>query len=244
MDIKRFYVSPELFDGDMIRIEGGEFNHLTRVLRHKVGYKIIVCNDADGIDYYAEITEINRDFVIAKVYDKQDNECKTNVEVTLYQALPKGDKIDLITQKAVELGVGNIVVFDSEYVSENKFNLDRLDKINVEACKQCGRSRVAKIRGKLAFDEMITELSRYDKVIVCYENEQINTFRSQLEGAKINNLALIIGSEGGFAEKEIEQIKSAGGVSVTLGSRILRAETASIVSIGLAMYELGEMVRK
>ena len=243
MDIKRFYVSSEDINNNICKITGNEFYHLTKVLRHKVGFIIIVCNNIDGKDYYAKLTEINKDYALAEIYDAIDNECKTNVDITLYQALPKGDKIDLITQKAVELGISNIKIFNSKYVSESKFNIDRLDRINLEACKQCGRSRVANINGVLDFSSMLLELDHYDKVLVCYENEKVNNFKTALENFKGKSLALIIGSEGGFDIEEIEKIREHAGISVTLGSRILRAETASIVGVALAMYELGELNR-
>lgn len=243
MDIKRFYVKSEDINDNICKITGNEFYHLTKVLRHKVGFVIIVCNNIDGKDYYAKLTEINKDFALAEIYDAIDNECKTNVDITLYQALPKGDKIDLITQKAVELGISNIKIFNSKYVSESKFNIDRLDRINLEACKQCGRSRVANINGVLDFSSMLLELDSYDKVLVCYENEKYNNFKTALDNFNGKSLALIIGSEGGFDIEEIEKIREHGGISVTLGSRILRAETASIVSVALAMYELGELNR-
>ena len=243
MDIKRFYVNSDDISNDIITISGDEFNHLTRVLRYKVGYALIACNNVDGLDYVAEVAEINKDNAVCKITEIVQNECKTKTSVTLYQALPKGDKVDLIVQKSIELGVGDVVIFDSLNVAERKFNLDRLNRINIEACKQCGRSRIANIRGLLDFCDMIDELSQYDKVIVCYEKEKVNTFANELSCSDISKLAIIIGSEGGFDKDEITDIVEAGGRSVTLGSRILRCETASIVSVGIAMYELGEMER-
>ncbi len=243
MDIKRFYVDIVDINNGNITIKGDEFNHLTRVLRYKVGFKLIACNNHDGFDYLSTIVKINRDNAECKVNDIIKNECLTSTAVTLYQALPKGDKIDLIVQKSIELGTSEIVVFESDNIAETKFNLDRLNRINIEACKQCGRSRVASIRGLLSFSDMINELQRFDKIIVCYEHEKLNTFRRELLVKDIKNLAIIVGSEGGFSMDEITKITSAGGKSVTLGKRILRCETASIVSVGIAMYELGEMER-
>ena len=138
MDIKRFYVNADDITDNVVTILGDEFWHLTKVLRYKTGYQIIVCNNQDGKDYLCKITLIDKDYAQAIVQDIVDNECKTKVNVTLFQALPKGDKADLIVQKAVELGVQDIYFFNSSFVSEAKFNLDRLNKINVEACKQCG----------------------------------------------------------------------------------------------------------
>lgn len=241
MDIKRFYVAKENIVGNCITITGDEFWHLTKVLRYKVGYSLIVCNNDDGNDYFCELKEIAKDYAVADIQKVVANECKTKAKITLYQALPKGDKSDFITQKAVEIGVSDIVFFNSDFVSEKKFNLERLNKINVEACKQCGRSRISNIKGLLEFDQMIDELNFYDKVIFCYENEKFNSIKAELGGKIFDNIALIVGSEGGFSEKEVEKAKQVGAKVVTLGKRILRCETASIVVCGIVMYELGEM---
>lgn len=243
MDIKRFYVSADDITDNVVTISGDEFWHLTKVMRYKVGYKIIVCNNVDGKDYYCKINLIESDYAQAIIEDIFDNECKTKHNIALFQALPKGDKIDLICQKAVELGVQDIFVFKSQYVAEKKFNLDRLNKINIEACKQCGRSRTSNVCGLLEFDEMLNLLDNFDKVIVCYENEKINSIKNELESNVGENIAIIIGSEGGFCEQEIAILKENGAKSVTLGSRIMRCETASIVTCGIVMYTLGEMSR-
>lgn len=243
MEIRRFYVNSDDITDNVVTICGDEFWHLTKVLRYKVGYQIIVCNDSDGKDYLCTIDLIEKDYAQATVCKIINNECKTKVGITLFQALPKGDKADLIVQKAVELGVQNIVFFNSDYVSEKKFNIDRLHKINVEACKQCGRSRLSKIYGLLTFDEMLQKLNNFDKVLVCYENEKLNGIKNELKSFNGDNLAIIIGSEGGFSEQEIDKCKLNSAVSVTLGNRIMRCETASIVVCGIVMYELGEMSR-
>ena len=117
MDIRRFYVSEDDITDNVVTICGDEFWHLTKVLRYKVGYKIIVCNNVDGKDYLCKINFIDKDYCQAIIEDVFDNECKTKVEVSLFQALPKGDKADLILQKAVELGVKNIFFFSSEFVA-------------------------------------------------------------------------------------------------------------------------------
>lgn len=243
MDIRRFYVNTDDIIDNIVTISGDEFWHLTKVLRYKVGYKIIVCNNMDGKDYICKIQLVDKDYAQAVIEEIVDNECKTNVEVTLFQALPKGDKSDLIVQKAVELGVQNITFFNSSFVAEKKFNIDRLYKINIEACKQCGRSRVSNIIGLLTFEEMLEMLKNFDKVILCYENEKQNNLKSELQHFSGQNIAVIVGSEGGFCEDEVQKCREYGANVVTLGSRIMRCETASIVVCGVILYELGEMSR-
>lgn len=244
MEIKRFYANLNNFTDGNVLLDGDEFYHMTKVLRHKIGYKIIVSNNVDGKDYYCIITRIDTDSATAEIISIEDNECKTNIKITLYQALPKGDKIDLIVQKAVELGVSDIKIFNSDYVNENKFNLERLNKINIEACKQCGRSRVAEVSGLFTFDEMLLQACKNDLIIFAYEKEQINNIKSAIANNKeINSVAIVIGSEGGFSLEEVEKAKNSKAEIVTLGSRIMRCETASIVCMGIVMYELGEMCR-
>lgn len=240
MEIKRFFANIQDFDGRSITIYGEEFLHMTKALRHKVGYKIIVSLD-DGKDYYCSLAQIGKDFARADVEKTVENECKTKVGVTLFQALPKGDKLDLITQKCVELGVERIVPFLSRYTTENKFNRARLERIALEACKQCGRSRKAEIGELVEFDQVLEMFRDFDLVIMPYERATSGSLGDikQLENAK--SIALIIGSEGGFCEQEVQKVQGVGGRIVSLGKRILRCETASIVGVGIVMYLLGEL---
>lgn len=242
MEIKRFYLSPNDFVSNTVYIKDGEFEHMTKVLRHKVGFKIIVCNNFDDFDYYATITAIEKNMAIAEIYNKVYNYSQTDFKITLYQALPKGDKLDLITQKAVELGVYEVTPFTSEYVNEEKFNIDRLEKINIEACKQCGRAKTANIGQLIPFSEMIERAKLADVAIMAYEKEEVISLKDiacKYRGKK--DIALIIGSEGGFCEKEAQKALEAGIELVSLGKRIMRCETASIICCGILMYEMGAM---
>ncbi len=240
MEIKRFFANQTALNDGIIVIDGDEYIHMSKVLRHKIGYKIIV-NLEDGKDYFCEIISMNKDNCQAKVESIKDNECKSSNSITLFQALPKGDKIDLIIQKAVELGVKNIVPFYSQYVNEKKFNLDRANKIADEACKQCGRAIKCKVADVVEFSKILQIIEAYDLVIMPYENCTCGSVKNieTLKSAK--NIAVIIGSEGGFDQQEAEAIKQVGGHIVSLGKRILRCETASIVAITLLQYELGEL---
>ena len=241
MEIKRFFLDKSTFDGEKFVITGDEFYHMTKVLRHKVGYKIIVCLN-DGIDYYSTITEIGKDSAVAMLDERVDNDTKTKCELTLFQALPKGDKIDFISQKCVELGVDYIVPFTSHNTNEDKVNYNRCMRIMLEACKQCGRSRISHLEQLVDFDSMYSMLKDYDIVLMAYEGETMHNlgdYASEL--AKANRIAVIVGSEGGFTTDEYEAYKKAGARTFSLGKRILRAETASIVAVSLVMYLKGEM---
>lgn len=240
MEIKRFFADKSDYADGFIIIDKDEFVHLTKVLRHKIGYKVIV-NLNDEKDYLGHIVEIAKDYAKIQVDEIIENQCKTKAEVTLFQALPKGDKFDFIIQKCVELGVKNITPFLSKFTNETKINHSRSERIALEACKQCGRSIKAEIGELIEFDEMVQKLKEFDTIIFPYEHATVGSMaeiKGLEEGKKI---ALIIGSEGGFSPEEAQKIEECGGQILSLGKRILRCETASIISVGLVMYELGEL---
>ena len=163
-------------------------------------------------------------------------------KITLYQALPKGDKLDLITQKCTELGIYAIKPFLSKYTNETKFNKERLEKIGMEACKQCGRGKLPLIGNLCSFDEMLEDAKKNDVLIMHYENATIGRISSIRNLKQAKSIGIIIGSEGGFAEEEVKKAKKeAKAKIVSLGNRILRCETAAIVANTLVMYELGEL---
>ncbi|MGN0771073.1 MAG: RsmE family RNA methyltransferase [Christensenellales bacterium] len=240
MEIRRFFANPCDRQGNRIIIRGDEFAHLTRVLRYKVGYKAIVCLD-ESTEYECSISEINKDYAVAEIDKTMLNQAEPDKRILLCQALPKGDKLDLIVQKCVELGVGEILPFRSRYVSENKFNKERLDKIALQACKQCGRSKRVIVDDLAEFDEMLDVAAECDVIILPYENAQWGSI-GQIEGLNgAQSVAIIIGSEGGFDEQEVQRAKERGAKVVSLGKRILRCETAAIVACALTTYEMGEM---
>ena len=238
MEIKRFFVNSADIVGDTAQINGEEFYHLTTVLRHKVGYKIVVCC-SDDFDYNATITEIKKDRAICKIDSRIPNCCKPKTNIHLFQAVIKNAKLDIVIQKAIERGVKSITLFFSQNTNETNVNIDRLNKIAKEASKQCGRADLVKVEGIISFDEMLKRISEFKNIIIPYEYEKENNF-GDLDLQPTSDYALIIGSEGGFDSKEVDKVKECGGKSVTLGNRILRAETASIVATSLLMYELGE----
>lgn len=240
MELKRFFASAEDFDGRYITLEGEEFEHMTKVLRHKVGFKIIVSLN-DGKDYYCTIVEISKTYAKAEVDEIIDNECKSTASVTLFQALPKGDKLDIIIQKCVELGVEDIIPFKSRFTNESKYNVNRARRIALEACKQCGRARKANVGELVDFEEMIERLSYYDVVILPYENAKVGSMRDVVGLGEGKKIALIIGSEGGFFSDEVKLAEKKNAQVISLGKRILRCETAAIIASALIMYELGDL---
>lgn len=237
MEIKRFFAAGDPNMGYLL-VEGEEFRHLSKVLRYKAGYKAIACT-GDGFDYLCRIESIEVGRAVLKIEEKQKCAGDPPFELTLYQALPKGAKADFIVQKAVELGAGKIVFFSSQYSAEEKFNSERLSRIAVEACKQCGRSAAAEIAFLESFDKVLE--SREGKTLIMpYERESEGRLKDALAGED-GSVDLIVGSEGGFSEEEAEKARAAGAKLVTLGKRILRCETAALVSLALVMYERGEL---
>lgn len=241
MEIRRFFIDNSKAYDNYITIDGEEFNHMVKVLRYKVGYELIVCLN-DGLDYRCTICSMDKKSAKARIDYVEKNEAVPNVDIRLYQAIPKGDKLDFITQKCVELGVSSINPFTSQFTNETKFKQDRLEKIALEACKQCGRAKLPTISNLMSFDQMLETLDS-DIIIMPYEHAQVGKI-SRIKGLKqAKSISIIIGSEGGFSEEEVQKAKKKGAKIVSLGKRILRCETAAIVAQTLVMYELGELSR-
>lgn len=242
MEIRRFFVSADDVCGDKIYIKGEEFTHMTKVLRQKEGYRVVVCS-GDGKDYEGTINKIYKDYALVCVDNVKINENDPLLDITLFQALPKGDKLSFIVQKCTELGARAIVPFLSQYTEEEKFNKERMQRVAKEACKQCGRSLLCEVKDLTDFDGIIEMLKDYDLVILPYENAEFGRM-GNVEGLKTaEKIAVIIGSEGGFSEEEAERAEKAGAKIVSLGKRILRCETAGLVAIALIAYERGELER-
>lgn len=237
MEIRRFYSTQIDEYSGAIQIEGDEFVHMTKVLRYKVGYKAVVFAN-NGFEYDCTVKEIGRDFAVLGIDSKRAVD-KKNVRLVLYAGLLKNNKLDLVVQKGVELGVDEIIPFTSANCAESKFSKERANKIALESAKQCGAVYLSKVNDLISFEEVVNQIKLYDRVIIANENERERTIPSVLK--KCRTIALIIGPEGGFKASEINAAREAGAISVTLGKRILRAETASIITSALVLYGIGEL---
>lgn len=244
----KFFVEPSKISNGIITIDTEDVNHITRVLRMKIGDKITIC-DSMGYDYTAEIFEINKSSVLCKELDKTKSDTEPNLKVILFQGIPKGSKMEYIIQKTTELGIFRIVpVSMSRCVSkiENKKDGDkkreRWQKISESAAKQSGRGIVPEISAPVTFEEAIQELSKCDVVFAPYECEQNNSIKNVIKGVSGNKtVGFIIGPEGGFAPEEIDRLTKLGVPPVTLGKRILRTETAGEAVLSMLMYEANEL---
>lgn len=227
-------------EGNNVVLTGDSHAHLAYALRSRVGDEIVVC--CDKIDYYCKVSKITKNETILDVESYSAVTTEPEIEITLYPAILKGDKMEFVVQKTTELGVVEI----SPFVSKNcecrvqAVRIDRLKKIAEEASKQCGRGIIPKINDVCSINSVINSLKNYDYVVFPYENAVKPDLKEFLRTQNGKRVAIVVGSEGGFTEDEVEKMKSVGAKPVTLGSRIMRAETASVAVTSAVMYESGE----
>ena len=241
MKEKRFYINEELFEGKNVCLEGEEFHHLANVMRARIGDSVCLFN-GNGKFYFGKITQINKKNAEILIQNEQISQNEPKIKLAIYQALAKGDKLSLVMQKITEIGASNLCLFESEFcdVKSNTGKQERLDNISISAAKQCGRASLVQTSGIFNIKQVAEQIKDYDAFYVAYEAEDGATLSNSLilNKGKLQNIAIMIGAEGGFSEKEIELLKSSGAKIVSLGNRILRTETASIVCAGLAMQIL------
>lgn len=233
----RFFV--EQANSDEIIITGEDAHHIGRSLRMRTGEQLTVC--AEGMDYECEITRITDSEVYLKPLSVNPCAAEPSVKVTLYQAIPKNDKLSEIVQKAVELGACEIIpVLTSRCVSrpsaaDFEKKRQRLQKIAVSAAKQSGRGIIPTVSPMLTWKQALQSMQAQDISVMLYEEEGGVRFGEvPLEGK--HRIGLFIGSEGGISEEEAQQAVDAGLHRVWLGSRILRCETAPTAAISILMY--------
>ena len=244
----KFFTARENISDSRIIINNEDVSHITKVLRLKCGDEIIVC-DGRGYDYNAQIENIEQKEIVCKILSKKKCKSEPNVEVTLFQGIPKASKMDYIIQKTTELGISRIVpvMLDRCVVKlENKKaemkKRERWQKIANEAAKQSGRGVVPIIEMPVGLDDVIENIKAMDLCFVPYECEEQQKLRTVLTSKKdIKTVGYIIGPEGGFDIAEIDKVKAAGIDTVTLGRRILRTETAGEAVISMIMYEIGDI---
>lgn len=242
--MSRYFVTPQQITGDYIIIDGTDVKHIRDVLRLGASDIITVCAGT-GIEYKAEIFSIDKDIIKLRIINELHSETEPLVNVTLYQGLPKGDKMELIIQKAVELGVTKIVPllmersvvkFDSSKDKSKK--IERWNRISMEAAKQCNRGSIPVVLDPLNFDYFLNNISLNDLLLMPYENEQIITLKDILINNKeTKSISILIGPEGGISQSEHIAAVKAGFKSVTLGKRILRTETAGFFVLAAIRYE-------
>ena len=248
----KFFIKTEnLKENKEIWITGSDVNHIKNVLRKKIDDKINICNSDTQKNYECVIKNIEENKIVCKILDEVKSLAESNLNITIFQGLPKSDKMELIIQKATELGVKTIVpVITKRTViklkdKDKQNKVDRWRKIAEVAEKQSGRDIIPTIENIINIADI--KFDEFDKIFVLYENEEKISIKDEIEQLKNDNkeelnIGIVIGPEGGFAESEIEQLRLNQNVSVvTLGKRILRTETVALVVSGILMYELGDL---
>lgn len=241
-----FYIDKNQIENKHIRISGSDVNHIKNVLRLSAGEKIAVC-DGQGKDYYCIISEVSKEEVEAEIIEEKNSESELDTKLYLFQGLPKKDKMELIIQKAVELGIyeiipvkmKNCVVKIEDKKKENK-KLERWQSIAEAASKQSKRGIIPKIKEIMSFEEALEYAEKLEYGIVPYEKSiDIQLSRKIIKAAlDKNSIGIFIGPEGGFDDKEIDKVMKAGLKPITLGKRILRTETAGLTILSILMFEL------
>lgn len=245
----KFFVSQEKIYNNTAVIEGEDVKHIYKVLRLKTGDKVNI-NNCLGEEFLGVIESIDKARVQVQLAEKLEVNNESPLQVHLYQGFPKATKMDLIAQKCTELGVMKItpvitkrVLSSLGEIKRDSNKVERWNRIAFEACKQSKRTCIPVIKDVIDFQKMIDEIKDMDLILVPYENEEGYGIKQMIKdiNGEVKTAAVIIGPEGGFEEEEITILKNNGAGIVTLGPRILRTETAGFISIGLLMYELGDL---
>ena len=238
----RFFTNE--IDETNITLTGSDARHIGRSLRMKPGEPLTVC--CKGVDYNCVISQITSDTVYLSLIGKEMCAAEPDIEVTLFQAVPKLDKLEYIIQKSVELGVSRIVpVLTRRCISrpdDRDFakKLPRLNKIAAEAAKQSGRGIIPEVSPLVSYKTALGMMSELDRTILLYEEEGGCSF-GEVGFSGVRSVGLVVGSEGGFDKEEAEAAVSVGSVQVWLGKRILRCETAPITALSILMFLTNNM---
>lgn len=236
-----FFITKDKISSNTAIIDGGDFNHIKNVLRMRVGETLLV--SVEGKSHLAEIKEFNEQSVLINIIEENYNDTSLPISMHLFQALPKADKLELIIQKAVELGAEQVLPVETERcvvkIEEKKkqSKCERWNAIAESAAKQCKRAFIPKVSQVITFNQMVNMVNDYDLFLVAYEDEKgVLSTKLALDSIKKGDkIAVLIGSEGGLTQKEIDTLKEKGAKIISLGKRILRAETASITALSILM---------
>ena len=257
----KFFVENNQIKNDTIYIKNQDVNHIKKVLRKNIEDEITICNEDTKQDYLCKITNIEENEITCKILKELETNVESNIEVSIFQGLPKADKMELIIQKSVELGVHDITPIEMKRCvvrlkeKDKTKKIERWQKISKVAAKQCGRNYIPKINNIENLKEISEKIKNYAAVLVAYEEEKENTLKNELKLLKKDNqeelkeskdnannekikIAIVIGPEGGMDKEEINTLEKNGAKIITLGKRILRTETVALNILSIIMYEL------
>lgn len=238
----RFFVSKSDIADTTVTITGADAHHLSYSLRMAVGDPLSVL-DGEGWEYLCRLSFTDGKRAEAQILERRAAAGESPVRVHLFQGYPKSDKLEFIIQKAVELGACAVTPFESTFCVKRPKS-DKVDakrerhaRIATEAAKQCGRGILPTVYAPLSFDEMLKKAASYPLALFCYEGEGTESIKTVLSAhPDVREIAVIVGSEGGFSEKEAAAAKAAGLVMTGLGARILRCETAPLCVLSAISY--------
>lgn len=246
----KFFVTEDQIEENQIIIKEEDVNHIKNVLRLEKCEKIEIANITNGCQYLSQIIELNSNTIKCEIIEQLDSTRETGLYLHIFQGLPKAEKLETIIQKTIEIGVCEItpvmmqrcVVKLDDKVKERK--MIRWRKIAEVAAKQSKRDQIPKINNPINLKNIYEKLENYDIVLVAYENETENKIKRILQQITVKQkmrIAVIIGPEGGLEEQEVQDLIKKGAKTISLGTRILRTETAPIVLSSIIMYEFDEM---
>lgn len=245
MQRHRFYVAPAQIGNPGVTLDAEESHHLTRVLRLGEGARVFVF-DGEGSEWECEIARVAKREVELKVLSQLNGVVESPLRLTLAQALIKGDKFDWVVQKATELGVTRIVPLLTEHCDVRRTEgraeqrVQRWRRISLEALKQCGRRRLVEISEPAPFEDFCESAATDARLIFSERGGQ--TLREiSAEAPNVNQISLCVASEGGWSERELQKAEASDFIAASLGSRILRTETAAIVAVTLAQHLFGDL---
>lgn len=245
--MQKFFINDNQIIEEKAIITGEDVRHISNVLRMKVGEELQIGNKQKVESYIAEIERIEKDKVIAKLIEKCSIKNEPNVDIDLYQGLPKADKMEWIIQKTTEVGVNKIIPVEMTRCIVKLDEKDAIKKITrwqkvaEGAAKQSKRDKIPVIENKIKLPELKEKIKEYDAFFIAYEEEETNKLKEELkkiENKEFYKIAVLIGPEGGLEKNEVNDLKKDGAKVVTLGKRILRTETAPIVIVSNILYEL------
>jgi 16S rRNA (uracil1498-N3)-methyltransferase len=252
MPVHRFFVPPRQVQEGRVCIRGADVWHITKVLRLSRGAEIIVFDGA-GREYRVKLDDVKRREITGVVQEQWQRQAESPLWLMLAQGVPRAAKMDLIVQKATEIGVNKIVPLCTERADpgnretarspeKSAQKLDRWSRIGMEAAKQCQRSALPTLEPFLTLDEFLAQAFAADLRLMLWEGEQQQRLTTVLrqQPASVTSAILVIGPEGGLTDGEAERLTAAGYASVSLGPRILRTETAGLVALSILQYEFGD----
>lgn len=240
----RFFVTPDELNEKNPWLTGENGKHAS-VLRLRAGEEVILC-DGEGRECRCSVLENRGGEYILEALERREAPSEPRIRASVYMAYAKGDKLEHVIQKATELGAYEIVTFPSarcvsrpeEKSLEKK--LERWQKIARSAAEQSGRGRIPRVEAVGSYAQALTRAAQADLGILFYENEHARTLRQTLEEAPLHTVSFLTGPEGGLEEREVEEAERAGLRVCTLGSRILRCETAPLCALSAVMFASGE----